>query len=452
MWEIRAEEGNLVDLLRRCVRDGDAEGVVALMSCLADFWTIEGSHLKVVTISPEIEELVAGATVDPAYDDALRITLVAMAFNSLIFSDSADGAAFDRLEELGPGGSTSRSEITTRVMLVARQGSAEGWLDGIEELCDDPNREVARLAMQWSSQFHENQGEVELAQHRARQALELALLDESSGPWLAALVRAQLAGLMMQLGDLGHAMEHATAAIPVMEALGAWEDAAQLKAVLALGALEDGRIAEAERRFDEIEAEEAGLGIFGAAIILLCGRPEVDLAAGRIDEGLLGFRDAVTALASRSFPGLSSVIGYEPWTMYAESAAVAAHVLHGHPQDIAVVHRDLLRKAQAVLGDIDRFLDYPVYGSALFALSVWELVTDPPVERAAIAVRLLVYADRFGYNRQLPSLKWAPALALAEAALPGEEARVRAEVESRKPTELREEVGDLLAELVEIVG
>jgi hypothetical protein len=58
-----------------------------------------------------------------------------------------------------------------------------------------------------------------------------------------------------------------------------------------------------------------------------------------------------------------------------------------------------------------------------------------------------VYADRFGYNRQLPSLAWGPALALAESVLPGEEARVRASLDDRSAPELRQEVGALLAEL-----
>jgi len=63
------------------------------------------------------------------------------------------------------------------------------------------------------------------------------------------------------------------------------------------------------------------------------------------------------------------------------------------------------------------------------------------------AVRLLVCADLFGYNRQLPSLSWDPALALAEAVLPGEVARVRAELGHHKAPDLREHVCDLLDQL-----
>ena len=58
MAEIRVEEGNLVDLLRRCLRERDVDGVVELMACLSDFWTVEGSHLKVVGLARDVEDLV----------------------------------------------------------------------------------------------------------------------------------------------------------------------------------------------------------------------------------------------------------------------------------------------------------------------------------------------------------------------------------------------------------
>ncbi|KQW43119.1 hypothetical protein ASC77_22820 [Nocardioides sp. Root1257] len=445
MTAIRVEEGNLVDLLRRCLRIPDADAVVALMACLSDFWTIEGSHLKVVNIAPEIEDVVADAAVSPELEDALRATLVALAFNSMIFSDSVAGRAFDRLEQLGAGDRSTRSEVSATVLLAARATVGDGHFGAVEAMCDDDDRRVAQFAMQWCSQFYENQGEIRTAQERGLQAL--ALTDEADGPWSAALVRAQLAGLTMQVGEMADAMGYARDAIPVLDDLGADEDVAQLKAVLAMGALEDGRIEEAERIFDEIEASDGATGIFGAAIILLCGRPELDLAAGRVERGLQGYRDAAVTLSSRSFPGLETMLGFEPWTLYAEAAAIAAHVHHGHREEVEGLHRDLLEKSPKILDGAIGFLDFPVFGSILFALALWELSDEPEPARAERAVRLLVYADRFGYNRQLPSLAWAPGLAMAEAALPGGEARFRASIEGRNAPELRPEVGDLLAEL-----
>ncbi|MFC7497240.1 MULTISPECIES: ATP-binding protein [unclassified Nocardioides] len=445
MTAIRAEEGNLVDLLRRCLREHDVDAVVVLVACLSDFWTIEGSHLKVVGLAPEIEELVAGAAVAPELEEPFRTTLAAIAFNSLIFSDSVTARAFDRLEEIGPGDRTTRAGVSATVLLAVRRSLGDGMPDPLEALCADDDQQVAQMAMMWASQFHENAGEVRLAERRGLDALALA--DDRHGPWGGALIRAQLAGLTLQIGDTRAATEYARGAIPVLQALGADEDVAQLKAVLALGAMEDGRIEDAERIFDEIEADDSGTGVFGAAIILLCGRPELDLAAGRTDAALRGYRDAVTTLSARTFPGLDASAGFEPWTLYAEAAAVAAHVRSGRSGEVADLRRDLADKVPGILDGAVGVLDYPVFGSVLVGLAEWELADDPDSTRAALAVRLLVYADRFGYNRQLPSLAWAPALALAEAALPGEEARVRAEVESRKATELRDEVRDLVAEL-----
>jgi predicted ATPase/tetratricopeptide (TPR) repeat protein len=452
MTAIRTEEGNLVDLLRRCLAGDDADAVVALMACLADFWTIEGSHLKVVNISHEVEHVVAEAEVDPSFEDALRATLVAVAFNSMIFSDTMEGLAFDRLEQLDNGRMVSRSEVAAGVLLMARRGigpdgELDGGMEGLELLCDDDNPAVAQVALQWSSQFHENQGDVALAHERALAALRLA--DDADGPWTAALCRAQLAGLTLQVGDLNEAITHAREAIPVLDALGAREDVAQLRAVLALGAMEDGRIEEAQRIFDQIEADDAGTGIFGAAIILLCGRPELDLVAGRVEAGLRGYREAVVTLSSRSFPAFPNSEGFEPWVLYPTAAAVAAHVRHDRTADAEGLRRDLLQKAPVVLGGQVGFLDYPAFGSVLYALAYWELgaAREGEPERAVLGVHLLVYADRFGYNRQLPSLAWAPAAELAEVVAPGEEARFRATLDGRSAPELRDEVRDLIAEL-----
>ncbi len=445
MRTIRSEEGNLVDLLRRCLSTRDADGAVVLVACLSDFWTIEGSHLKVVNLASDVEDVVLDARVSGEHEESLRTTLVAIAFSSMIFSDTVAGRSFDRLEELGPGAGRSRGEVAATVLLAARRSIAEERLDALEALCDHPNRHVAQVALQWSCQLHENQGEIREALDRGRRALALA--EDADGPWSRALVRAQLAGLTMQVGDLDEAIGHADDAIPVMAALGALEDVAQLKAVRAIGAMEDGRIDEAERIFDEIESDDSGAGIFGAAIILLCGRPELDLAAGRVEAGLRAYREAVATLSARSFAGLEAMLGFEPWTMYAEAAALAAHVRHGRLEDVAGMRVDLLRKAPDILAGTVGFLDYPVFGSVLFALAQWELGDRPDPARAARAVHLLVCADRFGYNRQLPSLAWAPALALAEATLPGEVARFRATLEGRSAPELREVVRDLLAEL-----
>lgn len=447
MAQVRAEEGNLVDVLRRALRDGDAGAVVVVMACLADFWTIEGSHLKVVALAPDVEALVLDAPIDAALVPQLRATLVAIAFNALIFTDDPTNASLARVEELGTGTGETHAEASAMVLLAARDGLPDGDPAALERLFDHPVRAVRCEAHLWSSLLHENLGDLPRAHALARRAREL--LPEDGGPWGHAMVDAQLAGLTLQIGDMAQALRYAAAALPVMEALGALEDAAQLKAVVAMAAMTDGDHAEAARIFDEIDESDGGGGVFGAALIVLCGRPELALAAGRVDEGLAGYRDAVRTLATRPAPNTSTVAGQEPWILYAEAGALSAHVRHGRRGEARTLRRDLRGKLPEVLEGGHGFLDYPIIGSVVVALAEWELTAEPSVapDAAERAVRLLVLADRFGYNRQLPSLSWAPAAALAERVLPGGVARVRDELEVHTPAELRGELAALVGSL-----
>ena len=442
MGDIRSEEGNLVDVLRRCLRERDAPGVVALMACLSDFWTVEGSHLKVVGLARDVEDLVADATVPDDLVPSLRTTLAAIAFNSMIFSDHFATRATARLDELAPG---TRPDAYAKVMLAVRRGLEQNDPQELERLCEDPEPRVRQLALQWSSNMFENLGD--LVEARTRAERSRALADGRDGPWPRALVCAQLAGITIQMGAMDDALRYAGEALPVMQALGASEDVAQLKAVLALAAMEDGRYADASRIFDEIEQEDAGAGVFGAAIILLCGRPELELAAGRVDEGLRGYRDAFRVLQHRSLPSLADSVGYEPWIYYPQAAAVSAHVHHGATALAADLRDELRAKLPHTLSVDNGFIDYPVVGSVLLSLALWELAGSPDPSAAERAVRMLVLADLFGYNRQLPSLAWRPAEELAEATAPGALVRIRGEVGVHRAPALREEALRLVTEL-----
>lgn len=351
-----------------------------------------------------------------------------------------------RLEETDPGTGRTRSEAQARVLLAARHSFEHADPRSIEALCDDPEPRVRQLALQWSSNMYENLGDLPEACARAERSWAIA--DDRDGPWTRALAGAQLAGLTIQTGAIDDALRYAVEALPVMEALGASEDVAQLKAVVALAAMEDGRYADARRVFEEIEQEDSGTGVFGAAIVLLCGRPELDLATGRVEEGLRAYRDAVRVLQSRPVPGLSDTLDFEPWVFYPQSAAVCAHVHHRQRELVHDMRDDLRTQLPAILGgEGGRFLDYPAVGSVLVALAVWELSGEPEPTAAERAVRLLVVADRFGYNRQLPSLGWTPAAALADEVLPRGVDRIRTEVGARTAPELREEALRLVMEL-----
>jgi hypothetical protein len=70
-------------------------------------------------------------------------------------------------------------------------------------------------------------------------------------------------------------------------------------------------------------------------------------------------------------------------------------------------------------------LDYPASGLVLFGLGAWSLLRR--VGPAEGALRLLALADRFAYNRMVPSMRWERITPAAEQAAPGLLARLQAE-------------------------
>ena len=108
----------------------------------------------------------------------------------------------------------------------------------------------------------------------------------------------------------------------------------------------------------------------------------------------------------------------------------------------------VLAKGLALLAGQHAFIDYPVTGAVLYALALWELTGDRDAMRWERAVHLLVLAERFSYNRMLPSLGWAYAAEIAEQRCPGLMDSVRAELAATPAVELRETAHHVVAEML----
>lgn len=187
----------------------------------------------------------------------------------------------NRLRELGPG---PEPQVASMVRLLVDCGvAAERQVERLSALGDDPDSTVAGLALLWCSHAYENLGNLAAARSAARRALDLC--DDANGPWMRGTLSATVAGLALQTGDLVEAGAYARAALPVLRSLGAYEDHAQIRAGLAMLALHEGRLDEAEQIFDEVAAEDGAQAIFGGAMELMCGRAELLLARGRRTPG-----------------------------------------------------------------------------------------------------------------------------------------------------------------------
>jgi hypothetical protein len=103
--------------------------------------------------------------------------------------------------------------------------------------------------------------------------------------------------------------------------------------------------------------------------------------------------------------------------MFPQAASLTAHVRRGRRPE--ATYGDIRAKLIVTLSDGDdgvpaHFVDYPIAGSAMFALATWHL-TAGEREQGEL---LLAIADGLSYNRMLPSFDEAWARSLTSEELP----------------------------------
>ena len=143
-----------------------------------------------------------------------------------------------------------------------------------------------------------------------------------------------LAQLTMHVGDRATAVEHAKAALPVMRRLGASDDEIQLRSLLALCAIADGRLADAKDELNRIEEVGEVSATFGGGAMRLVGRAELALASGDYVEGLRIHREAAARMRAMRLPGVA-LTGLEPWVLFGDSVALSAHARYAEGEDEA---------------------------------------------------------------------------------------------------------------------
>jgi predicted ATPase/DNA-binding SARP family transcriptional activator len=415
MPAIRAEAGNLAGVMRSAL-DDDSANIVPLVGVLISFWTIEGDHLGVLQVAREVIDRVAVAPQpDKAHEAELRGVLVALIITTTLFTGDPPSVATARLESLGLAGDHSRTDALTRLLLeVYAEGGPS--LEVLDRLCEDDDLRLSRVALQWATQARENAGDLAGALDAAQRGLETC--DDLDGPWTRALFDAQVTGLLTQAGDWPGAVGHARRAIPVMQALGAFEDVMQLRGTIAFADIAAGRLDEAARVIEEIVADERRGSSVGWSVSGLTGEAELALARGETEAGLRLLLDCLDAVASRDVPGLAPSL-LMPWLLFAEASALFAHVLHGRHEDVTWLAERIRGKLPDLLEGETIAVDYPVLGGVLLAEGCWVLAGAPSPEAVDAALRMVALGYRFGYHRELPSLAWSNVTGLVDGFAPG---------------------------------
>ena len=438
-----AEETNLADELRGAMADGDRDSLVQLLAPLGLLWTMRGEHLRLVVLAGAVAEAVRGWQPPPDLASAARAAAAVTLNNSMMIGGGeADGPLMVLLRQLGPGpGGDVYLSGLIRVLLAydpadiasfphrfaadAADWPAPGFPERLAALAADPDRHTAAAASQWLGHERENAGDPAGAIEAAQRVL--ALFRDEDGPWSRAMPHGLLAELTMQTGDYAAAVEHALAALPVMQRIGASDDELQLRTLLVFCAIGDGRLADAADELDRVDQVTESATAFGSAALRQVGRAELALASGDLGAGLEMYRERTARMRETELPAMTRT-GAEPWAVLGEAMALSAHARYAAGDDLA--HGQALFRAcragalRVMTAEYPR-LDYPASGLVLFALGAWSLLHQAaPVPDA---LRLLALADRFAYNRMIPTMRWERITPAAEAAAPGLLARLQAE-------------------------
>jgi predicted ATPase/DNA-binding SARP family transcriptional activator len=429
---LAAEEVNLADELRDAIADGDCGALVQLLAALGVYWNIRGEHFRLLVLAGAVAGALRGWRPGPDLADAARAAVVMTMANAIMVGSDSLGPLAAVLHELGPaedGGPFIAG--LNRVLLAYDLADVDGFAGRLERLTRDDDRCTAAAASQWLSHQRETRGDPAGAVEPARRALALAR--DEDGPWVRALPQTILAQLTMHLGDRKATIEYARAALPVMRRLGATDDEIQLHALIIYCAIADGRLTEAEDELARMDRIDEGAEAFGVSALRPICHAELALAAGDFGTGLRLYRESAAWMRELSFPGIVQT-GREPWLLFGDAMALSAHARYAAGDDepygraLFAACRDGSLK---VLTPENARIDYPAAGVLLYALGMWILLRETgPAEDA---IRLLALADRFAYNRTIPTLLWERIVPAAEAAAPGLLAELQAGYRDQRP-------------------
>jgi predicted ATPase/DNA-binding SARP family transcriptional activator len=441
---LNREENNLADVLRRALRHGDREVVAELLATLGAVWTMTGNHPRVFAIADAAEAVIADW--DPP--EALRTTAQVVASWLVVHLSWMPHRSVASLRAaLERWGRPEHPWARIAYAMFVEESPGMTTDARVAALADDADPVTAQMALLWAALVAENSGDIACATRYAEEGLTRAPLT----PYLEASLHGQLAQLALEVGDYRTAGDHASVAAPILERLGAVDDARAMRAATALWPMQQGDFVGAERIIDSLDH---GLEVkLGSQMIVLSARAELALASGDVDAGLRLFDDALASVQPIEGMDLG---GISPWVLIAASGALVARIRHGttpaddeRARELAGI---LVEQEYGARVDNDLpYQDFPLNGVLLAALGSWALRYGG-AELHETGARLLAIADRWAYNRSFPTMAWPALCELAERTSPGLLDTVAGDYAGRPTTDLVEEARALLDRVTQAFG
>jgi len=407
---IAAEQENLWHAVRLALERDDRDTVAAVAAVLGGLWVLRSSSSRMAVLVRQISWPLSHHRPAPAFVEVTRTALTM----AVIFAFGAEGAR--------PG----RAVAALRRLGVAPPGTvvrAVGWLAGaaddpaeLQRLCDSTEPLLAAAANMLAGYRWESAGDVDAAIKSALRALDV--VTEQELPWPRALAHCRIAELCLHREQGAEARAHLTAALPVLQRLGARADAAGAQSWLVLANLQAGDTAEAERWMaglrhvtlddEEITAAGYGLGIWA----------EMLFARGEVATGLRMWRRVADEVG-----GTAGEV--DPWVVEARCVAVVAHARHDRLELVADLAGELPARLAHLLAHPPAhpppyLVEQTLCGTLLLAVAMVDLArarqTGDPA-RARSAARMVALAERFGFRRTFqPTMSAAGARADAQRA------------------------------------
>ncbi|GAA2900325.1 hypothetical protein GCM10010472_68190 [Pseudonocardia halophobica] len=391
---IRAEQENLLHVLRLAREHDDRAALAAVVAALGALWTVESGTQRLLATGEEtLPALSRYRPTDDAGRAALRQAVVQHLAVCLLLDPAAAVRPLAILRRLPPGPADTAIGALHEVLTVLPDAAALG------ALCRDRRPLVALVALGVAGYVREAQGDMAAAYAAAR---EMFARLPARMPWLHTFVHGRLAELCLQLERHGEALAELAAVGEALAALGVEGDPMGLRLGMVVAQLGLGATGDAERA---LAAAGPPADTPDAVVFDLAARAELALAKGETDTGLAMWRRATEVLDVHTCA--SWLLPYA-WSLRA--TAVVAHVRHHRLDDVGEIAGSLPGALDALLAS---GIPDPICGTLLLALGLVEVERG----RTVRGVWLVAIAERFHYLREYqPTMSGAATRAVVTAA------------------------------------
>ncbi|MFE8944432.1 ATP-binding protein [Streptomyces sp. NPDC007856] len=413
---IRAEQDNLVLAVRHALARGDGPATAAVTAVLSSLWSTGSTYGRLAALAADTAGPLSHFRPEDPEDVEPARSAAAVCAASLFMGHGPHAVRqLVTLRRLPPAPPDTVLRALS-VVLCAVPEMRPPEFARLRQLCEADEPLLAGIAAAVASYVWEAGHDVERALASARRMVDA--LAPLNNPAMHLLSHGRVSELCLQTERGAEAYDHLRAALSALDAFGDTSDSLGVRWGLALACLHKGDIEEAEYWLDRAALDQPpdSDGTFSPE---LPARAEIALARGLTELGLGLWRRAAERVRQISALYAADDPFVDPWALQLQSAAVAAHALHGRPDPVAGLTEELRARLLGLLSSAladgspadGAPVELPVYGTLLLALGHTRLAQGDPA-----AVRLVALAERMPVVREFPTLSLTRSREAAENA------------------------------------